>query len=319
MKIIFLFLCFLICFSKLIDQVRKDVVNKALLKLPKRETLDILKMCLQMSSFKSSYSLNDVESAYLVYKWIAQNIEYDKDDQKQGNSSTAIATVYKTGKGGYIGITELFKTMCDHLKIKADTILGLTKGTSFNDMIIKIIPKEYSWNYILIDKEYYLIDVVSSINFEKNKKKRGSDFYFGMDPEASIRLHFPYDNKWQLLPNIVTIDKFKSMAYLEEGFYSIGLKTISPDIQSLGDNKRIFVKLTSDKSFDEIFDQLKFRFIESSLDKNHSPMIGDFNVNKRFNGEYTFFFGLYSDHFSCIDAQNKITGEYFGLMCFDSI
>ena len=71
-----------------------------------------------MLSFKSSYSLNDAESAYLVYKWIGQNIEYDKDDQKQGNSSTAIATVYKTGKGGYIGITELFKTMCDRLKFK---------------------------------------------------------------------------------------------------------------------------------------------------------------------------------------------------------
>ena len=99
MKIIFLFLCFLICFSKLIDQVRKDVVNKALLKLPKRENLDILKMCLKMSSFKSSYSLNDAESAYLVYKWISQNIEHDKNNEKQGNNSTAIATVYKTGKG----------------------------------------------------------------------------------------------------------------------------------------------------------------------------------------------------------------------------
>ena len=319
MKIIILFLYFLICFSKLIDKVRKDVVNKALLMLPKRETLDILKMCLQMSSFKSSYSLNDAESAYLVYKWIAQNIEYDKDDQKQGNSSTAIATVYKTGKGGYIGITELFKTMCDHLKIKADTILGLTKGTSFNDMIIKIIPKEYSWNYILIDKEYYLIAVVSSINFEKNKKKRGSDFYFGMDPEASIRLHFPNDNKWQLLPNIVTKDKFISMAFLEEGFYSLGLKTISPDIQSLGDNKSIKVKLTSDKSFDEIFDQLEFMYTQSSLNRDHSDIIIDFNMNKRSNGEYTFNFALNSDHFSSVNARNKITGEYFGLMCFDSI
>ena len=171
MKIIILFLYFLICFSKLIDKVRKDVVNKALLMLPKRETLDILKMCLQMSSFKSSYSLNDAESAYLVYKWIAQNIEYDKDDQKQGNSSTAIATVYKTGKGGHIGITGLFKIMCGHLKIKADRILGLTKGTSFSGMITKIIPKEYSWNYILIDKEYYLIDIVNSIYSEKKKKE----------------------------------------------------------------------------------------------------------------------------------------------------
>ena len=86
--------------------------------MPKRESLDILKMCLEMVAFKSTYSLNDAESAYLVYKWIEQNIKYDYEGEKNGDSSTALATVYKTGKGGYIGITELFKTMCDRLKFK---------------------------------------------------------------------------------------------------------------------------------------------------------------------------------------------------------
>ena len=138
-----------------------------------------------------------------------------------------------------------------------------------------------------------------------------------MDPEASIRLHFPNDNKWQLLPNIVTKVKFKSMAFLEEGFDSIGLKTISPDIQSLGDNKSITVKLTSDKSFDEIFDQLEFMYTESSLNRDHLDIIFDFNMHKRSNGEYTFNFAINSDHFSSVNARNKITGEYFSLICFD--
>lgn len=215
MKIIFLFLCFLICFSKLIDQIRKDVVGKALLNLSKRENLDILKMCLEMVAFKSTYSLNDTESAYLVYKWISQNIEYDSKGEKQGNSSTAITTVYKTGKGGVTGITGLFNTMCSLLKIEADTILGLTKTLS-DDYPRKIIVKDYSWNYILIDNEYYLIDVVKAIKLKKSNK---IDFYFGTNPEASIRLHFPNDNKWQLLPKIITKDEFKSMAYLDEGFF----------------------------------------------------------------------------------------------------
>ncbi len=116
-----------------------------------------------------------------------------------------------------------------------------------------------------------------SIDFGKNKK-RDSDFYFGMDPEASIRFHFPNDNKWQLLSKNFTKKEFKSMAFLEEGFYSIGLKTISPDIQSLGDNKRITIRLTSDKSFDKIFDQLEFSEIVSSLNINSSLEIGPFDV-----------------------------------------
>ena len=39
----------------------------------------------------------------------------------------ARVSVYKTGKGGVTEITGLFKTICDRLKIKSDTILGLIK------------------------------------------------------------------------------------------------------------------------------------------------------------------------------------------------
>ena len=105
MKFLFLYLNFLICFSTLLDQVRIDVVNKALLKLPKRENIDILKMFLEMSNAKEDNSLNDAESAYFAYKWIGQNIEYDCLGNIFGNSSTFPETTYKDGKGGEIGIS----------------------------------------------------------------------------------------------------------------------------------------------------------------------------------------------------------------------
>ena len=314
MKIIFLFLCFVICFSKLIDQVRKDVVEKVLLNLSKRENLDILKMCLEMVAFKSTYSLNDTESAYLVYKWISQNIEFDSKGEKQGNSSTAITTVYKTGKGGVTGITGLFNTMCSLLKIEADTILGLTKFIS-DDYPSKIVTKDYSWNYILIDNEYYLIDVVKAINLKKTSK---SDFYFGANPEASIRLHFPNDNKWQLLPKIITKDEFKSMAYLDEGFFSLGLKTISPDIQSFNTSESYRIRITSDNSFDEIFDQLEIEFFEE-----HEGELPEFGIYLKFdkisNGVYEFDYRLYNDGFVDIYFKNTKTRETFSLVCFDRI
>jgi len=314
MKIIFLFLCFVICFSKLIDQVRKDVVEKVLLNLSKRENLDILKMCLEMVAFKSTYSLNDTESAYLVYKWISQNIEFDSKGEKQGNSSTAITTVYKTGKGGVTGITGLFNTMCSLLKIEADTILGLTKIIS-DDYPSKIVTKDYSWNYILIDNEYYLIDVVKAINL---KKTSISDFYFGTDPEASIRLHFPNDNKWQLLPKIITKDEFKSMAYLDEDFFSLGLKTISPDIQSFNTSESYRIRITSDNSFDEIFDQLEIEFFEEH--EGELPEVGIYlKFDKISNGVYEFNYSLYNDGFADIYFKNTKTSETFLLVCFDRI
>ena len=80
MKILFLYLQFLICFSNLLDQVRIEVVDKALIELPKRESIDILKMALEMSSAQDQNSMTDAESAYFAYKWIGQNIDYDIDN-----------------------------------------------------------------------------------------------------------------------------------------------------------------------------------------------------------------------------------------------
>ena len=77
MKFIFLFLFFLICSSSLLDYVRKDKIDTALLYLPKRENVNFLKMVNEMLKAKIKYLMNKEESAYFVYKWIAQNIEYN--------------------------------------------------------------------------------------------------------------------------------------------------------------------------------------------------------------------------------------------------
>ena len=156
------------------------------------------------------------------------------------------------------------------------------------------------------------------LNFDKDFScnKRYSDFYFGMDPEASIRLHFPNDNKWQLLPKIISKDEFKSIAYLDEGFYSIGLKIISPDIQSLNSTKDIKIRLTSDKSFDEIFGQLDFQ--ETKEVKGEMLEFGFFDINKISIRVYEFNYHLYGG-FSDIYVENKKTREIFYLIFFDSI
>ena len=136
------------------------------------------------------------------------------------------------------------------------------------------------------------------LNFKKDfsYNNRYTDFYFGMDPEASIRLHFPNDNKWQLLPKIITKDEFKSMAYLDEGFYSLGLKIISPDIQSLNSTKDTTFRITSDKSFDEIFEDFEFQV--SIEIKGEMPMFGFISITKISNGLYEFDSGFLGAGFS---------------------
>ena len=99
----------------------------------------------------------------------------------------------------------------------------------------------------------YLIDVISgSGSCSKNRfSENKNDGFFGMDPKAFIRFHFPNDKRWQLLSTPITKDEFSSMALLGDKFFKY-FKTISPDVQTLRNGETLNLKLTFDSPIDEI-------------------------------------------------------------------
>ena len=249
MKLILLYVNFLICLSTLLDEVRKEVVDEALLKLPKKGSIDILKMALAMSNAKEDYKMTDAESAYFAYKWIGQNIEYDCLGKNLGNATTLPTNTYKDGKGGEIGISELFNTLCGFLNIETNTILGVKKDLSGDYNSTNLFKfDEYAWNYISIDNKYYILDVTAGAGIctYTGFDKRQRDDYFGIDPEFSIRYLFPNDKEWQLLSKPITEEKFKSQAFLKEGFFKYFNK-ISPDISTIKEQTKVILTFKDPK------------------------------------------------------------------------
>ena len=153
--------------SKLIGMVRTEIIDKSLLYLPKRKEVNILKMINQMMTEKDKYSLNEAESAYLVFKWIFQNIETSNEDEE----SDAPIYVYNSGKGSPNGISSLFSSLCTFLNVVSDSIPGYLKWMDSQRRIKYDI--EYTWNYVEIDGEYYLIDV--SIVSDASKRLHSLD------------------------------------------------------------------------------------------------------------------------------------------------
>ncbi len=97
------------------------------------------------------------------------------------------------------GYTQLFKEVCDHLKITCFYVLGKAKNQ------INHIGKEYridhAWNIIEIDFKKYLIDATwGSTGYYDIDTKEFIDepnyFYFGTSPKAFIKEHYPdfYEN-----------------------------------------------------------------------------------------------------------------------------
>ena len=108
-------------FSDLLKNIRIGIIDSALIYLPKRNSINILKMCNEMLKIAEKFALNKEELVFLVYKWIATNIKYDCLNEIDENNQSA-ENAYNVGFSRYKGFSSLFKTMCNYLKFESDII-----------------------------------------------------------------------------------------------------------------------------------------------------------------------------------------------------
>ena len=249
--IIFLILLFLLSsysYSEIFDDIRKDVVDAALLATPGRERRNLLQMIFSMTNTQFVLSLTNIETAYFIYKWIIDNFEYDCSPNSEEINESA-STVYQEGKGSSYGISDLFSVMTRRLFVQSGTISGNIKVLEEDSKeMIKI--KKYHWNYVLINETYYLIDVSNGAGMCVGDKfiKYKRDFYFATNPDIFIRSHFPEESNWQMLPKNITKEEFNSMVLLTENFYKFGFKNISPNSQIINGKKETQFILSYDKN-----------------------------------------------------------------------
>lgn len=243
-------------YSELLSGINENNIDSALNVLPKRNSVDILEMGVQMNKEKKEFSLTDAEAAYLVYKWIGQNIEVDCSDDKI-DIINAINT-YKSGKSNYQGISLLFKMMCLLLDIQSDSIHGIIKKLVKNGKIVDV--QEYIWNYIIIKDKTYLVDASMGPGFCEGNEflKRYTDFFFATKPEFFIRSHLPDESKFQFLNNAINTNEFNSKAFLRHYFYLNGFKNISPDKAILGLNDNIKIVLNYIESITDMKIDVKY-------------------------------------------------------------
>ena len=217
-------------YSNPLDNIRKDIVDKALSDLPDRNSVNEEDMCTAMVNEKKKYSLTQGESAYLVYKWLSENIDYDCYALNHGDIDHTELGTYNKGKGVCSGFSMIFETMCLSLGLEVEYIVGYSKG---NDFIPGETPKQadHAWNSVKIDSSYYLVDTTwgaGGCNGD-NYKKYFNDFYFCPDPERFIRSHLPVEKKWQIVSDNINLEDFSNSLFLSSSFEKNGFKSIVPD------------------------------------------------------------------------------------------
>jgi transglutaminase/protease-like cytokinesis protein 3 len=221
-------------YSLLLGDIREDIIDSALLNLPKRESVDILKMSLAMVDEKEKNSLTDAETAFLIYKWIAKNIVIDCYFYRYKYEQSDLE-LYKSGKGQPLSISSLFNRMCSLLKIKSDSISGYYKTYNSTNYYRKYNEITHIYNYIIIDNNTYLVDPTLGIGYCDNYdyKQSYSDFYFGTKPDFLIKSHFPKDDNFQLLNDVITKAQWSNLVFIGAKLYLIGMKSITPTSENI--------------------------------------------------------------------------------------
>ena len=151
--------------------------------------------------------------------------------------------------------------MCKALGLEVEYIEGYGK---IDDKVPT--SSNHAWNAVKIDNSYYLVDVAwgsGKCNGDTFQKSY-TDYYFCPKPECFIREHLPLDNKWQLLPKIITFQQFSDMAYLTEDFYKNGFLAISPDNHDIDINGKTKIYLSYNESQENFNLFIKLFYFENN-------------------------------------------------------
>ena len=244
--------------KKDLTEDKKNNLDKILENAPKREesTLESL-----LNYFKTNTNnLSEVEKAWLLYKWLAINIEYNYEGRDNGTAGRSwkvttgsVTTTYydyteedifKAGKGVCADYSRLFKKMGEFLNLEIVIINGKGKGEG---VLIGEISTGggHAWNAVKINDNWYLIDTTWAR--DKNNIKNINYGYFCTNPEIFVMSHFPDDEKWQLLQKPINIEDYTKMVQIRPKFYSLGLKKIFPNSTILNIDQEGHVKISYDK------------------------------------------------------------------------
>ena len=219
-----------------ITRVRIETVNSALYQLPPRGTLSMDDFINEMINQANAYALGPPEVVFMIYRWIGNNIEFDCYNTMYYPSYVPYKDydVYNQGKGGDLGITNLFNTMVNRFPFQSVSLRGWSK---VKPMVGGKLPQEpdHIWNGVTFENASYLIDVAwgMGVCYGPQFTREYSDFYFCTDPNIFIRSHLPEKPEWQLLNPPKTVTEFVNMLKLTKNFYENGFQTVSPDKSSV--------------------------------------------------------------------------------------
>ncbi|XP_070531651.1 kyphoscoliosis peptidase-like isoform X2 [Ptychodera flava] len=206
----------------------------------------------ELVSYLTKIAQNDLEKFRLLFRWEAQNVDYDVEgyygNKGLGQGDYSAEGVLKSGVAVCEGYSGLFKMLCDLAGLECESLSGASKGGDYQPgdafkMENGKIKTDHAWNKIKINGKWYLCDctwAAGSVGLDKEIGKmaytrKWNEYYFISDPEMFASKHFPIDkgsgqgapNEQYLKKPFSDLNVWSDVPMRDCAYYAFNMQTLS--------------------------------------------------------------------------------------------
>lgn len=210
----------------------------------------------------------DYEKILFIHDWIIDHTVYDVD----GRNSTDNGGIYSTAYGAIVngkavcsGYAKAFQYFMNQFGIQSNIISGTAKGGS------------HSWNYVLLDGEYYWVDVTWDDPVSKDGSSQNLFHRYLLVPdEVLLRNHTP-DASPEKSPFIPTCSGTKYNYFRMNNCYfeSYKLKTVMKTLNAHAKEDSIEIMFQNQQDYEQAYDDL---FREKQIYKKGVKELNSFKL-----------------------------------------
>lgn len=167
----------------------------------------------------------EAERARAVYRFVAENIEYDAAAYfgvRIVSPSAEPDAVLRRRRAVCDGFAQLVAALGRRGGLEVALVPGIARGG--NGRVGEVVRGGHSWNAVKVDGEWKLMDASWGAGdlIGRAFVRRFRDFYFFTPPEKLIFDHLPRDSRWQLLGRRVSDREFFRQVLPTRDFWELG-------------------------------------------------------------------------------------------------
>lgn len=200
-----------------------------------------------LAAYLTEDARTDRQKARAIYRWIAENIEYDVKGLFKGDRVDSTAEgVLKSRSSLCGGYSNLYERLANLSGLEAVTISGYSKGYGYSPGMHFTEPADHAWNAVKIEGKWHLIDSTwgaGKVDKDGKYNKEFDDYYFLTSPEKFIFDHLPEDPHWQLLDEPISKEEFEDLVCLEPAFFDLGIRLGNQENVSIISNGKANITL----------------------------------------------------------------------------